>query len=62
MVTGGTNDGVTRLVGDAVHEFNNRAHYEEHDKNKCPTIGIVCLDRLGQNKDTIKVILCSYAY
>ncbi|XP_052255008.1 uncharacterized protein LOC127860772 [Dreissena polymorpha] len=54
IVTGGTNDGVTRLVGDAVHEFNNRAHYEEHDTNKCPTIGIVCLDRLGRNKDTIK--------
>ncbi|KAH3703721.1 hypothetical protein DPMN_078764 [Dreissena polymorpha] len=49
MVTGGTNDGVTRLVGDAVRNFNTRAY----DGVKCPTIGIVCLDRL-RNKDTIK--------
>ncbi|KAH3703575.1 hypothetical protein DPMN_078613 [Dreissena polymorpha] len=50
MVTGGTNDGVTRLVGDAVFWVNNLSRDEG---DKCPTIGIVCLDRL-RNKDTIK--------
>ncbi|KAH3703691.1 hypothetical protein DPMN_078733 [Dreissena polymorpha] len=50
MVTGGTNDGVTRLIGEAVREFNKKDKYYA---TECSTIGIVCLDRL-RNKDTIK--------
>ncbi|XP_052218051.1 E3 ubiquitin-protein ligase mib1-like [Dreissena polymorpha] len=50
MVTGGTNDGVTQLVGDAVSVFN-----EDLDSvdDYCPTIGIVCVDHI-QNKDALK--------
>ncbi|XP_052219381.1 transient receptor potential cation channel subfamily M member 8-like [Dreissena polymorpha] len=51
LVTGGSNDGVTRLVGDVVHEFNMTT---VNEFDQCPSIGIVCLDRLP-NKDTIKL-------
>ncbi|XP_052259584.1 uncharacterized protein LOC127863945 [Dreissena polymorpha] len=49
MVTGGTNDGVTQLVVDAVSVFNRFMPKSEY----CPTIGIVCADHI-QNKDTFK--------
>ncbi|XP_052218060.1 uncharacterized protein LOC127835661 [Dreissena polymorpha] len=52
MVTGGTNDGVTQLVGDALSVFNEIFHKDVHVEY-CPTIGIVCVDHI-HNKDTLK--------
>ena len=54
MVTGGTNDGVTELVGDAVFAFNELDLDRLVDDKYCPTIGIVCVDHI-HNKDTLKV-------
>ncbi|XP_052255111.1 uncharacterized protein LOC127860852 isoform X2 [Dreissena polymorpha] len=61
MVTVGTNDGVTQLVGDAVSVFNKNKKRSLLRERYCPTIGIVCMDRI-QNKDTLKLTYYSKLY